>query len=70
MKIKAKTHSGAKKRFSRKPGGLVKRRAAKRRHMMKNKGHKAKRHLAGPHYVSKANIDQMERLLQKSVRGA
>ena len=58
-----KTNSGAKKRFHLKKSGLVKRHQARRRHLLKNRGHKAKRHLAGPAYVNDANMYQMSRLL-------
>jgi large subunit ribosomal protein L35 len=58
-----KTHSGAKKRFKKLPGGKVKRGQTKRRHLMNNKNHKTKRNLAGPAYVHSANMDQMARLL-------
>jgi large subunit ribosomal protein L35 len=61
--MKQKTNSGAKKRFAPKKSGLVKRRQARRRHLLKNRSHKAKRHLASPAYVHSANMIQMERLL-------
>ncbi len=61
--MKQKTHSGAKKRFKKLPSGKVKRGQARRRHLLKNRGHKAKRHLASPAYVHDANMIQMRRLL-------
>lgn len=60
---KQKTNSGAKKRFALKKSGVVKRKQARKRHLLKNRGHKAKRHLSKTAYVSDANMIQMERLL-------
>lgn len=63
MKIKQKTHSGAKKRFQVLASGTVKRKSVRRRHLLKNRSHKAKRHLARPAYVDDANMIQMRRLM-------
>lgn len=61
--MKQKSNSGAKKRLALKKSGVVKRRQARRRHLLKNRGHKAKRHLASPAYVHSANMYQTKRLL-------
>lgn len=61
--MKQKTNSGAKKRLAPKKSGVVKRRQARRRHLLKNRGQKAKRHLASPAYVHSANMIQTKRLL-------
>ncbi len=61
--MKNKTNSGAKKRFTKTPSGKVKRKNARRRHLMSSKSPKAKRQLAGPAYVNDANMLQVKRLL-------
>ena len=61
--MKAKTHSGAKKRFKVLASGKVKRHKANRRHCLGSKSHKQKRHLAKAGYVDDANMTQMSRLM-------
>lgn len=61
--MKQKTHSGAKKRYRRTGGMKVKRKQAKRRHLLTSKNHKAKRNLAAPAYVNDANMYQVRRQL-------
>ncbi|MBK6363132.1 MAG: 50S ribosomal protein L35 [Saprospiraceae bacterium] len=60
---KMKTHSSAKKRFSRTGSGKVKRFQANMRHMMRNKSNKAKTRLSGSTLVSDADEAKIKRLL-------
>lgn len=62
-KMKAKTHSGAKKRMRVLPSGKVKRKKAGRRHRLISENHKTKRQLAKGAYVHSANMLQTSRLL-------
>ncbi|HEX4923360.1 MAG TPA: 50S ribosomal protein L35 [Bdellovibrionales bacterium] len=61
--MKAKTHSGAKKRMKVTGGGKVKRKHAGRRHRLISENHKTKRKLAKGGYVHSANMIQTERML-------
>jgi large subunit ribosomal protein L35 len=58
---KQKTHSGAKKRFSLKKSGVIKRNKQNRRHILTKKSQDRKRGLRKATYVSKAD--------QKNVKG-
>jgi len=60
--MKFKTHSGAKKRMRPLPGGKVKRKQTRKRHLLMNRGNKAKRQLSTTEYVHSANMNQTERL--------
>ncbi|MBK6563863.1 MAG: 50S ribosomal protein L35 [Saprospiraceae bacterium] len=60
---KMKTHSSAKKRFSKTGSGKVKRFQANMRHMMRNKSNKAKTRLLGSTLVSDADEAKIKRLL-------
>ncbi len=61
---KAKTNSGAKKRFRLKKSGKVKRGQVGKRHLLVNKSHKRKRQLTGQTHVNDANMREMSRLLK------
>jgi large subunit ribosomal protein L35 len=61
--MKSRTHSGAKKRLKLLPGGKVKRKQTRKRHLMSAKNAKRKHHLSGTAYVDAANINQTRRLL-------
>lgn len=61
--MKAKTHSGAKKRMKLLPGGKVKRKQCGLRHLLVRHNSKMKRHLGEPAYVHSANMNQTRRLL-------
>ena len=64
-KIKIKTHSGAKKRFSLTKTGKVKRGMTKKRHLLNGHGKttKLKRHLRGTAYADKANEAAVKRMI-------
>ena len=71
-KIKIKTHSGAKKRFSLTKTGKVKRAMTKKRHLLNGHGKttKLKRALRGTTYADKTNEAAIKRMiLYKSDRG-
>lgn len=55
MKVKAKTHSGAKKRFKKLKSGLIKRSHAYHRHHFTQKTNKQKRRLGDIGYISSAD---------------
>lgn len=61
--MKMKTHSGAKKRFQVTGSGKIKRKQARKRHILSNKSSKRKRHLGDTMYVTKANEYQVTRQL-------
>jgi large subunit ribosomal protein L35 len=61
--MKAKTHSGAKKRMRLLPGGKVKRKQVGMRHRLISHNSKLKRHLGEMVYVHSANMNQTRRLL-------
>ena len=63
MKIKMKTHSGAKKRFSPKPSGRIKRKKKNKNHILQKKSSKRKRQLGKMAYVHPVNQDAIERQL-------
>jgi large subunit ribosomal protein L35 len=67
--MKAKTHSGAKKRMRVLPSGKVKRKKVGRRHRLISENHNPKRHLAKGTYVHSANMLQTSRLLLIKVGG-
>jgi len=58
---KQKTHTGAKKRFTLKKSGMIKRNKQNRRHILTKKSQDRKRGLRKATYVSKAD--------QKNVKG-
>ena len=64
-KIKIKTHSGAKKRFSLTKSGKVKRAMTKKRHLLNGHGKttKLKRHLRKEGFADSTNVAQLKRLL-------
>mgnify|MGYP000841043651 FL=1 len=64
-KIKIKTHSGAKKRFSLTKTGKVKRAMTKKRHLLNGHGKttKLKRHLRKEGFADSTNVAQLKRLL-------
>lgn len=64
-KIKIKTHSGAKKRFSLTKSGKVKRAMTKKRHLLNGHGKttKLKRHLRKEGFADATNVAQLKRLL-------
>ena len=64
-KIKIKTHSGAKKRFSLTGTGKVKRAMTKKRHLLNGHGKttKLKRHLRKEGFADATNVAQLKRLL-------
>ena len=61
--MKSRTHSGAKKRMRLLPGGKVKRKRTRRRHLMSAKNAKQKHNLCSPAYVDAANMNQTRRVL-------
>lgn len=61
--MKQKTHSGAKKRFRPKSGGIIKRKKVGLRHRLYHHSSKLKRHLGQLTYVDSANEYQVKRLL-------
>lgn len=62
-KNKVKTHKGAKKRFSLKPSGLVKRKKKGLRHILVGKSSKRKRHLGKMTYVDATQVKAVKRQL-------
>ena len=64
-KIKIKTHSGAKKRFSLTGTGKVKRAMTKKRHLLNGHGKttKLKRALRGTTYADKTNEAAIKRMI-------
>lgn len=63
MKTKIKTHSGAKKRLQLLPGGKVKRKQTRTRHLLSSKSKKRKRHLRDMSYVHPTVMKHVARLL-------
>lgn len=61
--MKMKTHSGAKKRFNLLPGGKVKKKNTRLRHLNSHMSSKVKRQLGKATYVEDANMLQVKRLL-------
>ena len=62
-KIKMKSHSGAKKRFSYTASGKLSYRKVGRSHIMVNKSAKRTRRMRKTGYVSPTLMDQMKRML-------
>ena len=60
---KQKTHSGAKKRFTLKKSGVIKRNKQNRRHILTKKSQDRKRGLRKSTYVSKADQKNVKELL-------
>ncbi len=60
---KQKTHSGAKKRFTLKKSGVIKRNKQNRRHILTKKSQDRKRGLRKATYVSKADSKNVKGLL-------
>ena len=60
---KMKTKSAAKKRFRVRPGGTVKRGQAFKRHNLKKKTRKNKRHMRGTTGVHETNMGHMAQML-------
>lgn len=60
---KQKTHSGAKKRFTLKKSGVIKRNKQNRRHILTKKSQDRKRGLRKATYVSKADQKNVKELL-------
>lgn len=63
MAVKAKTHSGAKKRFKKLKSGLIKRSRAYHRHLLTKKTQKRKRNLGMIGYVAKCDVRHVAPLL-------
>jgi large subunit ribosomal protein L35 len=61
--MKAKNHSGAKKRLKLLSSGKVKRKQVGKRHLLSAHNSKLKRHLGETVYVHSANMNQTRRLL-------
>lgn len=61
--MKFKTHSGAKKRFSARASGKIKRGQCNKRHLLSHKSSKRKRQLGDRLYVNEANRYQVRRQL-------
>jgi len=62
-KIKMKSHSGAKKRFSYTASGKLSYRKVGRSHIMEKKSSKRTRRMRKTGYVSPTLMDQMKRML-------
>ncbi|NLL36266.1 MAG: 50S ribosomal protein L35 [Fretibacterium sp.] len=62
-KVKMKSHSGAKKRFSRTASGKLSYRKVCRSHILVNKSAKRMRRLRRKGYVTKTLMDHMNKLL-------
>ena len=60
---KLKTHSGAKKRFTKKKSGLIKFSRAFRRHLLTKKTAKCKRNLRGGSYLCKGDVKRVDSLI-------
>ena len=63
MKVKVKTHSGAKKRFKKSKKGLIKGSHSFRRHLLTKKSSKRKRKLRMALYLSKQDVCHIAPLL-------
>jgi large subunit ribosomal protein L35 len=61
--MKSRTHSGAKKRLKLLPGGKVKRKHTRKRHLLSSKNAKQKHNLSSTAYVAPANMNQTRRIL-------
>ncbi len=61
--MKMRTHSGAKKRLVLLPGGKVKKRSTRMRHLNSHMSSKVKRQLGKATYVDDANLLQIKRCL-------
>lgn len=64
MAIKAKTHSGAKKRFKKLKSGLIKRSRAYHRHLLTKKTSKQKRQLGAIGYISACDMRHIASLIR------
>lgn len=60
---KMKTSSAAKKRFTKKKSGMIKRAKAYRRHLMTKKSTKQNRQSCGTAYVSAADLKKIAKML-------
>lgn len=63
MASKAKTHSGARKRFTLLKSGLIKCSRSGRRHLMTDKTAKRKRQLRGGGYIQKCDVGHLISIL-------
>ena len=63
MKVKAKSHSGAKKRFKKLKSGLIKRSRAYHRHLLTKKTSKQKRRLSAIGYIAHCDSARITQLL-------
>ncbi len=61
--MKQRTHSGAKKRLRLLPGGKIKKKSTRLRHLNSHMSSKSKRHLGKTSYVDDANLYQTRRTL-------
>ena len=61
--VKAKTHSGAKKRFKKLKSGKIKHGKAYHRHLLTKKTSKRKRNLGSTGYIAKCDICHIAPLL-------
>ncbi|MBS1985739.1 MAG: 50S ribosomal protein L35 [Bdellovibrionales bacterium] len=66
MGTKLKTHSGAKKRFTKTASGKIKRKKAGGRHLNIGKGGTRLRRLKGSAYVFEGDVQRVHRLLPNS----
>jgi large subunit ribosomal protein L35 len=64
MAVKAKTHSGAKKRFKKLKSGLIKRSRAYHRHLLTKKTGKRKRQLGLTGYIAKCDVGHIASLIR------
>ena len=60
---KLKTNSGAKKRLMRRGDGSLKRKSAKRRHLLTKKTQKVKSQARGPRALSRSDVNNGLRML-------
>jgi len=61
--MKMKTHSGAKKRYKLLPGGKIKKKSTRLRHLNSHMSSKTKRQLGKTSFVEKPNLLQVRRCL-------
>lgn len=64
MAVKAKTHSGAKKRFKKLKSGLIKRSRAYHRHLLTKKTSKNKRKLGTIGYIAPCDVRHIASLIR------
>ena len=62
--VRAKSHSGATKRFQALKSGKIKRKQKGKRHILSKRSSKLKRQLTRTEYVHKADKDRVSRMLR------